>query len=195
MDLVTCEKKSAHFGVFPFESVNESSEKTLQLLVFVIQGKHFAIDLTETRDVVREAYLRHQDNTKPSIVKGIIRRNRRNVIVVNLNRCLRLQWGFDIDEKYTGILMLDEKVGDSNLGILVNGISSIVTVKCSQFNSDPARSGGNTVPIHGFIRKAGSGIASGKPIIWINIRNLVNNCSPDNLFADAEPEAGRTAEL
>ena len=106
-----------------------------------------------------------------------------------------MQWGFDIDEKYTGILMLDEKVGDSNLGILVNGISSIITVKCSRYKSDTARSGGNTAPIHGVIQKAGSGIASGKPIIWINIRNLVNNCSPDNLFADAEPEAGSMAEL
>ena len=192
MNLVACENKPTHPGIFPFDGGNEPSEKTLQLLVFIIQGNHFAIDLTETKDVVREAHLKHPDKTKPSIIKGIIRRNRRNAIVVNLNRCLKMQWGFDIDEKYTGILMLDEKVGDSNLGILVNGISSIVTVRCSQFKSDPDHSCKTTGPIHGVLRKS---VSSGRPIIWINIRNLMNNCTPDNLFAEVEPDTGTMAEL
>ncbi len=197
MDLVTCEKNPGYPGDFPLREENAPLVETLQLLVFAIERKYFAIDLTEVRDIVREARMKHPDSVKPSIVRGIIRRNRRNTIVINLNRCLRIQWGFDIDERNTGILVLDEKVGDSTLGILVTGISSIVTVKYSRLKSDPVHAGKDILPIHGVIRKTGSGIFSGNgsPIIWIDLRSLVNNCSSGDLFADGESELVRIADL
>lgn len=179
MTLDTCEKSPVCPVDFSPVGGYAPRGEILHLLVFAIGGNHFAIDLTEMKDVVREACLRCTDTATPSIVTGVIRRNRRNTIVVDLNRCLRIQWGFEIDDQNTGILILDDKIDDSNLGILVTGISSIATVKHSRRVADPGLQGDNAPPIHGVIQMTGPGTttAARSPVIWIDTRSLVNRCS------------------
>jgi len=195
MDLVTLEKNPVYAGELSSAQENAKLQDNLQLLVFSQNGKQFGIDLREVQDVIREARLNHPDATKPSIIPGIIRRNRRNAIVFNLNRCLKMQWGFDIDERRTGILMLEEKMEDSSLGILVNGITSIVTMKHPRPGADAGTAKNSSQPIHGIIRKSGLGEAtrSAEPIIWIDTRALVNNCTPDTPYAEGDSESGWVA--
>jgi hypothetical protein len=113
-----------------------------------------------------------------SIVKPVIKRNRKETIVFDLNRCLHIQYGGIAEREKTGILMLNDKVGDSSLGLLLAGCPAIVTLEppLKLTRPDPRLPPEN--PIHGIIRKAGSGNRkkARNEMIWIDVRRLIGNC-------------------
>jgi purine-binding chemotaxis protein CheW len=152
------------------DGADEPLTDTIQMLEFIIDNEHFAIDLAEVKEVVSEMILTGPC-TPGSIVKPFIKRNRKETIVFDLNRCLNIQSGGRIKGKKTEMLMLSDKIADSALGLLISGISSIKTMEYPWKRTEQDPRARYDTPIYGIIRKTGQ-----EEIIWINIRSLVKNC-------------------
>jgi chemotaxis signal transduction protein len=139
---------------------------------------HFAIDLQEVCEIVRLADQMHIEDT-PWIVPGIIRRNRGNTLVLDLERCMRIQWGITDGKGKAGFIVLDEKTAGANIGVLLPGISTVMTVSPVRTRvSRPGPQRKNHAPIHGVIRLPGkrAHLNLRPPVIWIDCWKLVENC-------------------
>jgi chemotaxis signal transduction protein len=105
---------------------DDLAQRSGRILEFSVDNQRYGIDLGEVAAAIRD--LATGRSSAPWPAPGhFIHRNRRNVIILDLERCLALRQDRQDGRRMSSLLLLDEKVEESCVGILVPGMPSIVT--------------------------------------------------------------------
>lgn len=152
-------------------------KKTVPVMGFDIDQKHYGIDLNEALDVIRDLLMVRSLDSR-SMTGQFIRKNRRKTIVFDLAGCLALIGDGRTGRKNTSFLLLDNQIADSRVGILVPGIHSIRHEEYSKKRPGRAPEASSPTPQNRIIRsqppQRGNGSRDTIPLI--NIRELVDSC-------------------
>ncbi|WP_321508219.1 hypothetical protein [uncultured Methanoregula sp.] len=171
--------------------VSPTVAKKRKILRIGIDGDLFGIDLNEAIEVIRDLMMIQSCNSK-SMTERFIRFNRRNTIVFNLDRCLSFQDGKKALHKPASFVMLDEKIEDSCVGILVPGIPSVI--RKGTAGSHPAIQPRihKEIPVRGGSRnpKCGYGKDAMNTIPVIDLRELVDSCIIHLRYMDSQKYIG-----
>ena len=157
------------------------------MLGFGIGDVQYGIDLAEAIDVIRDLRMM-QACTPVPMTKRFLRCNRRNTLVFNLDECLTMQGGKE-GHKPASFVMLDEKIQDSCVGILVPGIPTVISKRYT-----PSRAGrghvAKKIPVRN-LKNAGSGKKrdTRDSVTLIDLRNLVEDCIVRMKFMNTMPHA------
>ncbi|MFA4876476.1 MAG: hypothetical protein WC586_03610 [Methanoregula sp.] len=141
-----------------------------KMLRISVGPDRYGIDLNEATEVIRDLLMIQSCNPK-SMTRRFVKCNRRNTIVFNLEECLSCQDEGKILHKPASFVMLDERLGDSCVGILVPGIPSAI----APADSAPARGPKehHDIPVHE-VKSSQKKARDAIPVI--DLRELVENC-------------------
>ena len=150
--------------------------KSVSLLKFNSGNSLYAVEMSELKKVIIEL-ISIQNVTSRSITTQFIKKNRGETIIFNLESCLSIQQCTKKNNGNTSILIFNEKIHDSQVGILVPGIPEILKSNGSWSESDADSYDGDTLPVRGIIRNVKSVTRNAiDDISLIDIRSLVENC-------------------
>lgn len=152
------------------------ASRAVNLLQFSSGKCHYAVEMSEMKQVIRDL-ISIQACTPRTVTTRLIKKNRGQTIVFNLESCLNIQQCTSKDKGKTSMLILNETMSGSRVGILVPGIPEIQKRNCPRAEANAHSYEGNVIPVRGIIRdgKPGNGNTA-EGIALIDIRSLVDNC-------------------
>ena len=150
--------------------------KSVSLLKFNSGNSLYAVEMSELKKVIMDL-ISIQNVTSRSITTHFIKRNRGQTIIFNLESCLNIQQCTMENKGNTSILIFNDTIHDSQVGVLVPGTPEILKSNGSWSRSDTDSCKGDTMPVRGIIRNVKSVTRNTvDDITFIDIRNLVENC-------------------
>lgn len=171
----TQQKPESHSNKLPARRQRPVT-KSESLLKFNSGNSIYAIEMSELKKVIRDL-ISIQNVTYRSITTQFIKRNRVQTIIFNLESCLNIQQCTLKNNGNSSILIFNETIHDSHVGILVPGTLEIVKPDGSWTESDAGSVDRDALPVRGIIRNKKSGSHNTvNEITLIDIRNLVENC-------------------
>ncbi|MDP3395867.1 MAG: hypothetical protein Q8S57_04275 [Methanoregula sp.] len=118
-----------------------------------------------------------QNVASRTLTTQFIKRNRGETIIFNLESCISIQQSTKKNKGNTSILIFNETIHDSQVGVLVPGIPEILKSNDLWSESDGNSYDGDALPVRGIIRNCKSVTRNAvDDISLIDIRNLVENC-------------------
>ncbi|MEN6609867.1 MAG: chemotaxis protein CheW [Methanoregulaceae archaeon] len=154
----------------------EQVHQAIQVVEFVLGKELFAIDLFDVKEVVEYTTITKLPNTPPYI-KGIIDLRGEITTIVDLKERLNIHEDGGISEENKRIIVLDEKITESKIGIIVDDVSSVSTFEMSQVDSTSTTGNTDDHTILGIIKKkvrVKDKEVNGL-IIWIDIKPLLKD--------------------
>jgi len=167
--------------------------KSVSLLKFNLGNCLYAVEMSELKKVIMDL-ISIQNVSSQSITTQFIKRNRGETIIFNLESCLSIQQSTKKNKRNTSILIFNETIHDSQVGILVPGTPEILKSNglWSESGADPYD--GDALPVRGIIRNKKSVPCNTDDVITlIDIRNLVENCIVRLKFCETEGIAALAA--
>jgi purine-binding chemotaxis protein CheW len=154
----------------------EGAGKDIQVVEFVLGDEHFAIDLFDVKEVVEYTTITKLPNTPPYI-KGMIDLRGEITTIVDLKQRLNIHEGAEIVEENKRIIVLDEKITKSKVGIMVDDVSSVSTFELSQVDDTSGTGDQDANAIIGIIKKKVrvKDKDVNELIIWIDIKPLLQD--------------------
>ena len=167
--------------------------KSVSLLKFNLGNSLYAVEMSELKKVIMDL-ISIQNIASRSITTQFIKRNRGQTIIFNLESCLSIQQCAKKNKGNTSILIFNETIHNSLIGILVPGTPEIVKSNGSWSESDADSYDGDVLPVRGIIRNIKSGTRNTvDEITLIDIRNLVTNCIVRLKYWETEGIAAQAA--
>lgn len=154
----------------------ERVHQTIQVVEFVLGKELFAIDLFDVKEVVEYTTITKLPNTPPYI-KGIIDLRGEITTIVDLKERLNIHEDGGVSEENKRIIVLDEKITESKIGIIVDDVSSVSTFEMSLVDSTSTSGNSDDHTILGIIKKkvrVKDKEVNGL-IIWIDIKPLLKD--------------------
>lgn len=154
----------------------KNAQKDIQVVEFVLGKEHFAIDLFDVKEVVEYTSITKLPNTPP-YVKGIIDLRGEITTIVDLKERLNITESSGTDIEASRIIVLDEKITRSKMGILVDDVSSVSTFEMGQVDTTSDSVDQDDTSILGIIKKKVNvrDKEVNELIIWIDIKPLVQD--------------------
>ena len=163
-------------GQLSLEDKKDRTHQSIQVVEFVLGKELFAIDLFDVKEVVEYTTITKLPNTPPYI-KGIIDLRGEITTIVDLKERLNIHEESGVTEENKRIIVLDEKITDSKIGIIVDDVSSVSTFEMTQVDSTSTTGNTEDHTILGIIKKKlrirdkeVNGL-----IIWIDIKPLLKD--------------------
>jgi purine-binding chemotaxis protein CheW len=158
------------------EGGGKAAQKDIQVVEFILGKEHFAIDLFDVKEVVEYTTITKLPNTPP-YVKGIIDLRGEITTIVDLKQRLNINDASGTDIEASRIIVLDEKITHSKMGILVDDVSSVSTFEMSQVDTASESVDQDDTSILGIIKKKVNikDKEVNELIIWIDIKPLVKD--------------------
>ena len=155
---------------------NGKQQNSIQIVEFVLEEEHFAIDLFDVKEVVEYTTITKLPNTPPYI-KGMIDLRGEITTIVDLKQRLNIHEGAEIVEENKRIIVLDEKITKSKVGIMVDDVSSVSTFDLSQVDDTSGTGDQDANAIIGIIKKKVrvKDKDVNELIIWIDIKPLLQD--------------------
>jgi purine-binding chemotaxis protein CheW len=160
-------------------AVHEQGERkpgTIQVVEFLLGNERFAIDLFDVRGVVEYTSITKLPNV-PSCVRGII--NLRGVIttIIDLKHRLNITDGCNVPVESSRIIVLDDRITPSKIGILVDDVTSVSTFEADRVDTTSASFRNEDTAIIGIIKRKVKVKEKdvSELIIWIDIKQLVTD--------------------
>jgi purine-binding chemotaxis protein CheW len=152
------------------------TQKNIQVVEFILGKEHFAIDLFDVKEVVEYTSITKLPNTA-SYVKGIIDLRGEITTIVDLKQRLNIPDGTDITVEASRIIVLDEKITHTKMGILVDDVSSVSTFGMDMVDTTSESVDQDDTAILGIIKKKVNvkDKEVSELIIWIDIKPLVKD--------------------
>jgi len=154
----------------------ERKYESIQVVEFVLGNEHFAIDLFDVKEVVEYTTITKLPNV-PAYVKGIIDLRGEITMIIDLKHRLNIS-----DEKAhslesSRIIVLDDKVAKSKIGILVDDVTSVSTFEGNQVDHTSASVSKEETSIIGIIKRKVKvkDKEINELIIWIDIKQLLGD--------------------
>ena len=152
----------------------KSSQKTFQVLEFLLGKEHFAIDLFDVREVVEYTPITQLPNTA-SCMKGIIDLRGEITTIVDLRERLHIPTDKARRMEDGRFIVLDEKLTGVKTGILVDDVLAVSTFEESDVDRASTAGAEEDDAILGIIKKKTKDKENevSELIIWIDIRQTM----------------------
>ncbi len=151
----------------------ESAEESFQIVEFLLGQEHFAINLYDVKEVVEYTRITKLPNSS-SYIKGIIDLRGEITTIIDLKQHLGITSGGVSSEEESRIIVLDDKLTNSKIGIMVDDVLTVSTCYKNQVD-ETATSGDDTSHILGIIKKKirDRDRDITELIIWLDVKNLL----------------------
>jgi purine-binding chemotaxis protein CheW len=149
---------------------------TVQVVEFLLGKEHFAIDLFDVKEVVEYTRITKLPNT-PSYIKGIIDLRGEITTIIDLKDRLKIQDGQSRNEEDTRIIVLDDRITRSKIGISVDDVLSVSTFSMDQVDQSAASVHRDDGHIIGIIKKKVriKDKDTTELVIWIDVKKLLSD--------------------
>lgn len=151
----------------------EGVEESFQIVEFLLGQEHFAIDLYDVKEVVEYTRITKLPNSA-SYIKGIIDLRGEITTIIDLKQHLGITSGGVNSEEESRIIVLDDQLTKSKIGIMVDDVLTVTTCYANQVD-ETATSGDDTSHILGIIKKKirDRDRDITELIIWLDVKNLL----------------------
>lgn len=148
---------------------------TIQVVIFALGEEQFAIDLFDVKEVVEYTTITKLPNV-PAYIRGIIDLRGEITTIVDLKHRLNITAGNTITADTSRIIVLDDTITRSKIGILVDDVTSVSTFEDGQVDYTSASVSKEDTAIVGIIKKKVKikEREANELIIWIDVRQLLN---------------------
>ena len=154
----------------------DKSGNTIHVVEFLLGKEHYAVNLTDVREVVVYTAITPIPNAPPA-VQGIIDLRGEITTILDLRQRLNIALQENIKKETSRILVLDDKITRVKTGVLVDDVLAVSMFE--QKYIDTNKEGGNwgDPAILGTIRRKTTEQDKEKTdlIIWIDIRQLTQS--------------------
>lgn len=151
----------------------EAKGNEVQVVEFILGEDKFAINLFDVREIVESIRITPLPHA-PSHIKGIIDLRGEITTVIDLKTVLQIPKKKSEGQADSRFIVLDESVTNTKTGILVDDVTSVLTVPVSDIDQT-SHTGEEKSYILGIIKKASGDRDDTRKelIIWIDIKNLL----------------------
>jgi len=162
-------------------SVHKQSDD-IQVVEFLLGDEHFAVDLFEVREVVEYTRITHLPDTPPHI-RGIIDLRGEITTIIDLKNLMHIHTEKKTDEATSRIIVLDDRITKSKIGIMVDDVLSVSTYSRKEVDTSAASVNREQNNIIGIIRKKIriKDKDVNELIIWIDIQRLLKEVDQEIL--------------
>ncbi len=153
-------------------------EGPIQVVEFLLGSEHFAIDLFDVKEVVEYTRITRLPNSQHDIC-GIIDLRGEITTIFDLGERLNARGPGENRPEGSRIIILDNCVTGSKVGILVDDVTSVSTFERTDVDNASVSVAGEQSAVLGIIRRRGRvrDRDVSELIIWIDIRQLLGNIS------------------
>jgi purine-binding chemotaxis protein CheW len=154
----------------------QKEPESIQIVEFVLGNELFAIDLFDVKEVVEYTTITKLPNV-PSYVKGIIDLRGEITMIIDLKQRLNITEETNKSIEASRIIVLDDKMAASKMGILVDDVTSVSTFEGNQVDYTSASVNKEESSIIGIIKRKVKVKDKEKNelIIWIGLRQLLTD--------------------
>ncbi len=150
--------------------------KAIHVVEFLLGNEHYAVDLTDVREVVEYTAITPLPNA-PAAVQGIIDLRGEITTILDLRQRLNIAGQEKLVKETSRIMVLDEKITRVKTGVLVDDVLAVSMFERKDIDTN--KEGGNwgDPAILGTIRRKIKELDREKTdlIIWIDIRQLTQS--------------------
>jgi purine-binding chemotaxis protein CheW len=148
----------------------------IQVVIFSLGEEQFAIDLFDVKEVVEYTNITKLPNVPP-YVRGIIDLRGEITTIIDLKHRLNIIAERAVAMETSRIIVLDENITRSKIGILVDDVTSVSTFEENLVDYTSASVSKEDTAIIGIIKKRVKikDKEINELIIWIDIRQLLND--------------------
>lgn len=149
---------------------------SIQVVIFVLGDEQFAIDLFDVKEVVEYTSITKLPNVPP-YVRGIIDLRGEITTIIDLKHRLNISASDAVSMDTSRIIVLDDTIAKSKIGILVDDVTSVSTFDESLVDYTSASVSKEDTAIIGIIKKKVKirEKESNELIIWIDIKKLLGD--------------------
>ncbi|MDD4137439.1 MAG: chemotaxis protein CheW [Methanoregula sp.] len=150
--------------------------KTIQVVEFVLGSEHFAVDLFDVKEVVEYTTITKLPNV-PAYVKGIIDLRGEITMIIDLKHRLNITEESMTSVDASRIIVLDDQIAKSKIGILVDDVTSVSTFEGNQVDYTSASVSKEETSIIGIIKRKikVKDKEINELIIWIDLKQLLSD--------------------
>jgi purine-binding chemotaxis protein CheW len=149
---------------------------SIQVVEFLLGSEHFAIDLFDVKEVVEYTTITKLPNV-PSYYRGIIDLRGEITTIIDLKEKLNIKENSRAEVDSSRIIVLDDSMASSKIGILVDDVSSVSMFEANQVDYTSASVSKEDTAIIGIIKRKTRVKEKeiNELIIWIDIRKLLSD--------------------
>jgi len=154
----------------------ENRAGTIQVVIFALGEEQFAIDLFDVKEVVEYTTITKLPNV-PAYIRGIIDLRGEITTIIDLKHRLNITADNTVAMDTSRIIVLDDKITRSKIGILVDDVTSVSTFEGGQVDYTSASVSKEDTAIIGIIKKNVKikDRDTNELIIWIDVKQLLND--------------------
>ncbi|MGA2105107.1 chemotaxis protein CheW [Methanoregula sp.] len=158
------------------EDTTRKRQGNIQIVEFVLGKESFAIDLFDVKEVVEYTTITKLPNV-PAYIKGIIDLRGEITTIIDLKHRLNITDSSQVAAESSRIIVLDNKITGTKLGILVDDVTSVSTFEAKQVDYTSASVSKEETAIIGIIKRKVKVKDKEKNelIIWIDIKQLLED--------------------
>jgi len=155
-------------------AASRGERESIQVVEFVLGNEHFAIDLFDVKEVVEYTTITKLPNVAP-YVRGIIDLRGEITMIIDLKHRLNIADASTNSLEASRIIVLDDHVTKTKMGILVDDVNSVSTFEGNQVDRTSASVSHEETAIIGIIKRKirVKDKEVNELIIWIDIRKLL----------------------
>ncbi|MDD1694685.1 MAG: chemotaxis protein CheW [Methanoregula sp.] len=150
-------------------------QDSIQVVEFVLGNELFAIDLFDVKEVVEYTTITKLPNV-PAYVRGIIDLRGEITMIIDLKHRLNITEESIKSLEASRIIVLDDKMASSKMGILVDDVTSVSTFEGNRVDYTSSSVNKEDSSIIGIIKRKVKVKDKEKNelIIWIDLKQLLN---------------------
>lgn len=151
----------------------DKSGNTINVVEFLLGKEHYAVNLTDVREVVEYTAITPLPNT-PAVVQGIIDLRGEITTILDLRQRLNIAAQENTAKETSRIMVLDDKITRIKTGVLVDDVLSVTMFEKSDVDTNLDGNSWGESAILGTIRRKVKEQDQEKTdlIIWIDLREL-----------------------
>lgn len=156
------------------KSDNDNAGELFQVVEFRLGNEHFAIELFDVKEVVEYTRITKLPNS-PVYIKGIIDLRGEITTIIDLKTHLAIMTSNLNSEEESRIIVLDDSINNSKIGIMVDDVLTVSTYNAGQI--DETTTSGDDSHILGIIKKKmrDQDKETTGLIIWLDIKSLIKD--------------------
>ena len=157
------------------QTKRSDQEDEIQVVEFIIGDDKFAINLFDVREIVEASKITPLPHAS-SYIRGIIDLRGEITTIIDLRQLLQIQAAQDLTTADLRFIVLDDTVSAQKTGIVVEEVTSVLTVPVTDIDQATRGSVEEGGYILGIIKKeiGEKGESKKELVIWIDIRELIS---------------------
>lgn len=164
---------AGEIGIQAMSNTGEHGSEEVQVVEFIVGDDKFAVNLFDVKEIVEASKITPLPHA-PVYIRGIIDLRGEITTIVDLRKLLQITKGNSADTEDLRFIVLDESVTDGKTGVVVDEVTSVLTVKISEIDQH-SHGAGDESHILGVIKKevGERGESKKELVIWIDISGLI----------------------